>query len=116
MKKRAAAILMASVMALSMGACGSSSDANTGSGNGKTACKDASDSSYYYYFEISDNDSGLKKGKFKWSTTSSPNAGDLTSRSGKSHWECIGTSASSVGNLKLTYEICDVAGNCIKKE
>ncbi len=86
------------------------------SGNGKTACKDASDSSYYYYFEISDNDSGLKKGKFKWSTTSSPNAGDLTSRSGKSHWECIGTSASSVGNLKLTYEICDVAGNCIKKE
>ena len=36
MKKRAAAILMASVMALSMGACGSSSDANTGSGNGKT--------------------------------------------------------------------------------
>lgn len=86
------------------------------SGNGKAACKDASDSSYYYYFEISDNDSGLKKGKFKWSTTSSPNAGDLTSRSGKSHWECIGTSASSVGNLKLTYEICDVAGNCIKKE
>lgn len=86
------------------------------SGNGKTACKDASNSSYYYYFEISDNDSGLKKGKFKWSTTSSPNAGDSTSRSGKSHWECIGTSASSVGNLKLTYEICDVAGNCIKKE
>ena len=36
MKKRAAAILMASVMALSMGACGSGSDANTGSGNGKT--------------------------------------------------------------------------------
>ena len=85
------------------------------SGNGKTACKDASNSSYYYYFEISDNDSGLKKGKFKWSTTSSPNAGNPTSRSGKSHWECIGTSASSVGNLKLTYEICDVAGNCIKK-
>ena len=85
------------------------------SGNGKTACKDASNSSYYYYFEISDNDSGLKKGEFKWSTTSSPNAGQPTSRSGKSHWECIGTSASSVGNLKLTYEICDVAGNCIKK-
>ena len=85
------------------------------SGNGKTACKDASNSSYYYYFKISDSDSGLKKGEFKWSTTSSPNAGNPTSRSGKSHWECIGTSASSVGNLKLTYEICDVAGNCIKK-
>ena len=78
-------------------------------------CAAASNSKYYFYFKISDGESGLKSGRFKWSTTDQINAGNSTARDGKSHWECIGTSAKNKKQLALKYKVCDKAGNCTKK-
>ena len=65
----------------------------------------------YFNVTIEDKLAGLKTGAFKWSTTNKINAGNSIKRSGKSHVECIATSAS--GNmLGLSYKVCDQAGNC----
>lgn len=65
----------------------------------------------YFNVTIEDKLAGLKTGAFKWSTTNKINAGNSIERSGKSHVECIATSAS--GNmLGLSYKVCDQAGNC----
>lgn len=69
----------------------------------------------YFYFQISDNESGLKNGRFKWSTTNQINAGNSIDRNGTSHWECIGTSASNKKELDLKYKVCDQVGNCKTK-
>ncbi len=66
----------------------------------------------YLKFKISDSLSGLKKGEFNWSTTDKVNAGNTTARSGKTHTECIATSAGDENKLNLSYNVCDKAGNC----
>lgn len=69
------------------------------------------DTTNYFNVTIEDKLAGLKTGAFKWSTTNKINAGNSIERSGKSHVECIATSAS--GNmLGLSYKVCDQAGNC----
>ena len=69
------------------------------------------DTTNYFNVTIEDKLAGLKTGAFKWSTTNKINAGNSIKRSGKSHVECIATSAS--GNmLGLSYKVCDQAGNC----
>ena len=69
----------------------------------------------YFYFKISDNESGLKNGRFRWSTTDKINAGNSIDRYGSQHWECIGTSASNKKELDLKYKVCDQVGNCKTK-
>ena len=67
----------------------------------------------YFNVTVEDELSGLKTGAFKWSTTNKINAGNSIERSGKSHVECIATSASK-DMLGLSYKVCDQAGNCSK--
>ena len=76
-----------------------------------TACNNQS-AAHYAKFVITDELSGLKTGQFKWSTTNKINAGETAARSGTSHTECIATSASNLTELKLSYKVCDTAGNC----
>ena len=69
------------------------------------------DTTNYFNVTIEDKLAGLKTGAFKWSTTNKINAGNSIERSGKSHVECIATSASE-NMLGLSYKVCDQAGNC----
>ena len=75
------------------------------------ACNNQS-AAHYATFVIKDELSGLRTGQFKWSTTNKINAGETAARSGTSHTECIATSASNLTELKLSYKVCDTAGNC----
>ena len=73
----------------------------------------STESEHYLSFNIKDDLSGLSYGAFRWSTASSVNAGNSTSRSGHSSSECIASAnADSSSKLGLSYTICDVAGNC----
>lgn len=69
----------------------------------------------YFNVTIEDKLAGLKTGAFKWSTTNKINAGNSIKRSGKSHVECIATSAEDENKLNLSYNVCDKAGNCKSK-
>lgn len=70
------------------------------------------DTTNYFNVTIEDKLAGLKTGAFKWSTTNKINAGNSIKRSGKSHVECIATSAKDENKLNLSYKVCDQAGNC----